>query len=107
MALVLLDTDILSELLKQKDLNVVRHAANYFNLHGQFALSALTRYEAIVFGTTAAQGPRRPAIEFEVDGFGCRGDFYQEANELPRLLSAGNAVGRVMTVVLRWKANRR
>lgn len=47
MAPTLLDTDILSELLKQKDANVVRRAAAYFNLHGQFAFSALTRYEVL------------------------------------------------------------
>jgi tRNA(fMet)-specific endonuclease VapC len=47
MALTLLDTDILSELLKQKDPNVVRKAAVYLHLHGQFAFSALTRYEVV------------------------------------------------------------
>jgi tRNA(fMet)-specific endonuclease VapC len=47
MAQTLLDTDILSELLKQKDPNVVRKAAVYLHLHGQFAFSALTRYEIL------------------------------------------------------------
>jgi tRNA(fMet)-specific endonuclease VapC len=47
MALTLLDTDILSELLKQKDPNVLRTAAVYLHLHSQFAFSALTRYEVM------------------------------------------------------------
>ncbi len=41
----LLDTDILSELMKQHDAAVKRHAAEYLQLHGQFAFSALTRFE--------------------------------------------------------------
>ncbi len=45
MAPTLLDTDILSELLKQKNPNVVQKAAAYLAQHGQFAFSALTRYE--------------------------------------------------------------
>ncbi len=45
MALALLDTDILSELLKQKNPNVVQKAAAYLAQHGQFAFSALTRYD--------------------------------------------------------------
>jgi tRNA(fMet)-specific endonuclease VapC len=45
MLLALLDTDILSELLKQKNAAVVAKAAAYLAQHGQFALSALTRYE--------------------------------------------------------------
>jgi tRNA(fMet)-specific endonuclease VapC len=47
MPLALLDTDILSELLKQKNATVVGKAAAYLAAHGQFALSALTRYEII------------------------------------------------------------
>lgn len=47
MALSLLDTDILSEVLKQKDARVVRRASEYLAEHGQFAISAMTRYEVV------------------------------------------------------------
>ncbi len=43
----LLDTDILSELLKQKNPAVLKKAADYFAQHRQFAISAMTRYEVI------------------------------------------------------------
>jgi len=43
----LLDTDILNEVLKQRNSQVVAHAAAYLQAHGQFAISALTRYEVI------------------------------------------------------------
>lgn len=43
----LLDTDILTEVLKQKAANVVKHAANYLKQHGQFAISSMTRYELL------------------------------------------------------------
>ena len=43
----LLDTDILNEVLKQKNRSVVRHASVYLQEHGQFAISALSRYEII------------------------------------------------------------
>jgi tRNA(fMet)-specific endonuclease VapC len=43
----LLDTDILSELLKQKNATVVQNAAAYLAQHGQFVFSALTRYETL------------------------------------------------------------
>lgn len=43
----LLDTDILSEVLKQKNPTVVQNAASYLQQHGQFAFSAITRYEVI------------------------------------------------------------
>lgn len=47
MAPALLDTDILSELLKQKNANVVQKATAYLTQHGAFAFSALTRYEIL------------------------------------------------------------
>ncbi len=47
MAPALLDTDMLSELLKQKNVHVVRNAAVYLTLHGHFEFSALTRYEVM------------------------------------------------------------
>ncbi len=43
----LLDTDILNEVLKQRNSHVVAHASAYFQIHGRFAISALTRYEVI------------------------------------------------------------
>lgn len=44
---VVLDTDTLSEILKQKNAVVATHAAAYLTAHGQFAFSALTRYEIL------------------------------------------------------------
>ena len=43
----LLDTDILNEVLKQRNSHVVAHASAYFQIHGRFAISALARYEII------------------------------------------------------------
>ncbi len=43
----LLDTDILSELLKGKDANVVANAQQYIAEHAQFAFSAITLYEVL------------------------------------------------------------
>lgn len=42
-----MDTDILNEVLKKKNLNVVRRAAEYLAEHSQFAMSSITRYEAL------------------------------------------------------------
>jgi tRNA(fMet)-specific endonuclease VapC len=42
---VLLDTDILSEVLKKKNPRVVQKAADYLAAHQRFELSAITRYE--------------------------------------------------------------
>jgi tRNA(fMet)-specific endonuclease VapC len=47
MSPALLDTDILSELLKQKNAAVVGKAAAYLAQYGRFAFSALTRYEVV------------------------------------------------------------
>src|SRR5690348_2122943 len=44
---VLLDTDMLSEVLKHKHVQVLQNAAVYFQQHGQFAFSAMTRYEVL------------------------------------------------------------
>jgi tRNA(fMet)-specific endonuclease VapC len=41
----LLDTDILSEVLKQRNAAVVQKAALYLHQHSQFAFSIFTRYE--------------------------------------------------------------
>ena len=45
MALSLLDTDILSEFLKQQNPHVTYHAAAYLQHYGQFAFSVFTRFE--------------------------------------------------------------
>jgi tRNA(fMet)-specific endonuclease VapC len=47
MAASLLDTDILSEILKQKNSIVVQKAATYLQTHQQFTFSAITRYEIL------------------------------------------------------------
>ena len=41
----LLDTDILSELLKQRNAAVTNKAAAYLQQHGQFTISAFSRFE--------------------------------------------------------------
>lgn len=43
----LLDTDILNEVLKQRNVNVVRHAAEYLAAYGKFSISAISRYELL------------------------------------------------------------
>jgi tRNA(fMet)-specific endonuclease VapC len=43
----LLDTDLLNEVLKQRNPNVIRHAAAYLAQHGQFAISSITWYEIL------------------------------------------------------------
>lgn len=43
----LLDTDTLNEVLKRKNANVLRHAADYLAQYGQFAISSITRYELL------------------------------------------------------------
>jgi tRNA(fMet)-specific endonuclease VapC len=40
----LLDTDILSEFLKRKNVNVLQHAVRYLRQHTRFTFSAITRY---------------------------------------------------------------
>jgi predicted nucleic acid-binding protein len=47
MDIALLDTDILNEVLKGRNKSVVRSAAAYPNAHGQYALSAMTRFEVV------------------------------------------------------------
>ena len=43
----ILDTDILSELLKRKDQQVLLHARRYLAAHRRFAFSAMTLYEVV------------------------------------------------------------
>jgi tRNA(fMet)-specific endonuclease VapC len=45
MEIALLDTDMLSEVLKQRNSQVVSKAAAYLRSHGRFAFSAFTRFE--------------------------------------------------------------
>jgi len=47
MAPAILDTDTLSEILKQRHPNVCKNARQYLRSHGQFAISAVTRFEII------------------------------------------------------------
>lgn len=42
-----LDTDTLNEILKKKKSHVLRHAAAYLAQYGRFAMSSITRYEAL------------------------------------------------------------
>src|SRR4029453_14216635 len=41
----LLDTDLLSEILKQRDPIVVQKSCEYLQAHGQFSFSIFTRFE--------------------------------------------------------------
>lgn len=45
MEIALLDTDILSEVLKQRNAAVKQRAVHYVRSHGQFAISAFTWFE--------------------------------------------------------------
>lgn len=45
MEIALLDTDVLSEVLKQRNPQVVAKATAYFRSDGSFAFSAFTRFE--------------------------------------------------------------
>jgi tRNA(fMet)-specific endonuclease VapC len=60
----LLDTDILSEILKQRNAVVRKRASDYFAGHGRFAFSVFTRFE-IVRGYKEKQATRQLA-NFEV-----------------------------------------
>jgi predicted nucleic acid-binding protein len=63
MSRVLLDTDILSEVLKRRDPGVAARAADYLAKHGEFTLSAVSAME-IAFGLSRA-GRARQLDEFE------------------------------------------
>jgi tRNA(fMet)-specific endonuclease VapC len=47
MKLCLLDTDILSEVMRGRNQDVVAKAELYLQSHGQFAISAFTQYEVV------------------------------------------------------------
>jgi hypothetical protein len=42
----LLDTDILTEVFKLRNRSVAANAAAYLQQHGQFAISAMTKFES-------------------------------------------------------------
>jgi tRNA(fMet)-specific endonuclease VapC len=63
MAPCLLDADILSEILKQKNPTVVQKAAAYLQAHQQFTFSAITSYEVI--RGLKAKGATRQLAQFE------------------------------------------
>lgn len=58
----LLDTDMLSEVLKQKNTTVLQRATAYLQAHQQFTLSAITRYE--VTRGLKAKGATRQLQQF-------------------------------------------
>lgn len=90
----LLDTDILSEVLKQKNATVLQNGAVYLQAHQQFTFSAITRYE--VRRGLKAKNATRQLQQFEI--------FCQHSQILPLtdtifdraadLWAAANAVGR-------------
>ena len=47
MDLSLLDTDILTEIFKHRNPTVANNAVDYLKQHGQFAISAMTRFEVV------------------------------------------------------------
>jgi tRNA(fMet)-specific endonuclease VapC len=61
--LALLDTDILSEIIKRRDINVQRRAQVYLADHGQFQFSIITRYE--ILRGLKAKDAFRQALAFE------------------------------------------
>lgn len=59
----LLDTDILSEILKQRDGNVVQAAQAYLGEYQRFTISVLTRYE--ILRGLRAKGAVRQELAFD------------------------------------------
>lgn len=59
----LLDTDTLSEVMKQRDPTVRRRAGEYLAAHGRFTFSIITRYE--VLRGLKAKGATRQEADFE------------------------------------------
>ncbi len=60
-SLALLDTDILSEIMKGRDLQLQQKALHYLSNNGQFRFSIITRYE-ILRGLKAKEAMRQIAI---------------------------------------------
>ncbi len=63
----LIDTDILSEILKQKDQQVLATARQYLAQHQRFAFSAMTAYE-VVRGLKVNQAARQLAAFLKTIG---------------------------------------
>jgi len=59
----LIDTDILSEILKQRNAVVTQKAVNYLAQFSRFSISAMTRYE--VMRGLLDKGASRQVIQFE------------------------------------------
>jgi tRNA(fMet)-specific endonuclease VapC len=59
----LLDTDTLSEVIKRRDAEVTRRAAEYLSANGQFTFSIITRYE--ILRGLKAKGAESQAELFE------------------------------------------
>jgi tRNA(fMet)-specific endonuclease VapC len=64
MTAVLLDTDMLSEVIKLRDATVRNHALDYVKQHGSLAFSAITRYE--VLRGYKQQGETRQLANFAI-----------------------------------------
>jgi tRNA(fMet)-specific endonuclease VapC len=64
MSVALLDTDLLSEVIKLRDATVRKHALAYVQQHGALAFSAFTRYE--VLRGYKQQGATRQLANFAV-----------------------------------------
>ncbi|HEY2290431.1 MAG TPA: type II toxin-antitoxin system VapC family toxin [Thermoanaerobaculia bacterium] len=62
----LLDTDILSEVIKRQDVNVQRHAQVYLADHGLFQFSIITRYE--ILRGLKAKNAIQQALAFDRQG---------------------------------------
>jgi tRNA(fMet)-specific endonuclease VapC len=60
----LLDTDILSEVIKSRDVNVQRRAQAYLADHGELQFSIITRYE--ILRGLKAKDAFRQALAFEL-----------------------------------------
>jgi tRNA(fMet)-specific endonuclease VapC len=86
----LLDTDILNEVLKQRNSDVLRHAAHYLVEFGQFSLSAITRYE-ILRGLTEKQAATQIA---RFNAFCQHSDVLPVTNEVLDLAAELWAAGR-------------
>jgi tRNA(fMet)-specific endonuclease VapC len=67
MRAAILDTDILSEVLKRKDPQVAAHAQRYLSLHSRLAFSAMSVYE-ILRGLQATYATRQRADFLRIAG---------------------------------------
>jgi tRNA(fMet)-specific endonuclease VapC len=81
----LLDTDILSEILKQRDANVATNASAYLAEHGQLTLSSITVLEIV-------RGYRRVGRDAKVKSFERA---LADCEVLPFDEAAGRLAGRI------------